>query len=313
MRIMMEKYLKDKKIYSSLLTGVFLIELCLFAFVNSSANLKSQPVSMPVESRHFLEEADIASLAEIAMKKAKFVELSEEINAFLSRQSGEWSVYVKNLETEDVINVNEQPLYAASLSKLFVMEYVFANIDQLKANGYSDERIMNTLSAMITVSDNDAYNNLISMSGASGSFAEGCELVNSYLSGSNYENTGVYHTLHPCRSPYLRISRTRNQTTAEDCGELLEAIYDGTCVSEEASEQMLKLLLQQQRTGKIPAGVPEGTKTANKTGETDYAQHDAAIIFGPETDYVFCVMSYNAPGSITAIQNLSGLIYEYLE
>ena len=150
------------------------------------------------------------------------------------------------------------------------------------------------------------------MSGA-GNFAEGCERINDYLAETSYENTGIYHTLHPCKSPYLRISRVRNHTTAKDCGLLLEAVYDGTCISEEASKQMLDLLLQQQRTGKIPAGVPKGTKTANKTGETDQAQHDAAIIFGPENDYIFCVMTYNAPSSITAIQQLSGLIYEYLE
>lgn len=305
--------LDKKRILSTVAAGAFLIILELFASANSSGNLKSQPVAMPIESRHFLEKADLASLAEIAMDRAEFVKLNEEINTFLSRQSGDWSIYVKNLETEDVILINQQPIYAASLSKLFVMEYVFANMDQVKANGHSEEKIMNTLSAMITVSDNDAYNNLISMSSGSGSFVEGCELINTYLAETNYKNTGVYHTLHPCKSPYLRISRVRNHTTAEDCGLLLEAVYDGTCVSEEASEQMLNLLLQQQRIGKIPAGVPEGTKTANKTGETDYSQHDAAIIFGPETDYIFCVMTYNAPGSISAIQALSGLIYEYLE
>ena len=309
----MKKITENRNLISGFAVGIFLLALCIFAGANSSANLKSLPVAMPIENRHFLKKADLDSVAEIAMERAEFVELGEAIENFLNRQSGEWSIYVKNLETGDVINISETPIYAASLSKLFVMEYAFAHMDQLRANGYSEDTIMSTLNAMITVSDNDAYNQLISMSSPTGSFVDGCEQINEYLSDAKYENTGIYHTLHPCKSPYLRISRVRNHTTAEDCGKLLEAVYEEECVSEEASEQMMELLLNQERTGKIPAGLPTGTRSANKTGETDEAQHDAAIIFGPETDYIFCVMTYNAPGSITAIQKLSGLIYEYLE
>ena len=54
---------------------------------------------------------------------------------------------------------------------------------------------------------------------------------------------------------------------------------------------MLDLLLKQTRRWKIPSGLPSGTKVANKTGETSQYQHDAAIVFGPKTDYVVCIFS----------------------
>lgn len=46
-----------------------------------------------------------------------------------------------------------------------------------------------------------------------------------------------------------------------------------------ASKKMLKYLKAQQRKGKIPAGLPKGVKSANKTGEYGPYEHDAAIVF----------------------------------
>ena len=43
---------------------------------------------------------------------------------------------------------------------------------------------------------------------------------------------------------------------------ILEKIYEGTCISQEASEEMLELLLGQQTVTKIPAGLPEGVEVA---------------------------------------------------
>ena len=73
---------------------------------------------------------------------------------------------------------------------------------------------------------------------------------------------------------------------------------------------MLSLLKQQTRTSKIPAGVPYGIETANKTGELDYVQNDAAIVFA-ETPYILCVMSENvgAGSAVSSIVNLSSDVY----
>ena len=46
---------------------------------------------------------------------------------------------------------------------------------------------------------------------------------------------------------------------------------------------MLNLLSNQENTWKIPQGLPDGIKSANKTGETDQDQHDIAIVYGEKT------------------------------
>jgi beta-lactamase class A len=76
---------------------------------------------------------------------------------------------------------------------------------------------------------------------------------------------------------------------------------------------MRNLLLQQDRRGKIPAGLPSGTKCGNKTGELNYAENDAAIIWGPACDYVLVVFAGNisAPGTAQSqIRHLSTTVYE---
>ena len=85
-------------------------------------------------------------------------------------------------------------------------------------------------------------------------------------------------------------------TSVKDCGLLLERIYRGECVSEEASAQMLDLLKRQENTSKIPAGIKAEVPTANKTGETDEDQHDIAIVYGAKTTYILCVMSEGISG-----------------
>ena len=166
---------------------------------------------------------------------------------------------------------------------------------------------------MITVSDNESFNELVRLQSEKNDFKEGAEKINEYLKEEGYGDTSVQHTLAPSASPSIGLGG-RNTTSVKDCGMLLERIYKGDCVSKEASEEMLNILLQQEVDWKIPSGLSSDIKVANKTGETDTSQHDIAIVYGEKTTYIFCVMSQNCPES-TAIHNirdLSRVVYYHL-
>jgi len=80
-------------------------------------------------------------------------------------------------------------------------------------------------------------------------------------------------------------------------------------------EKLLDLMRQQERTGKIPAGVPENIETANKTGELSDVENDAAIIFGENGAYTVCVMMSGLSDTSAArsvIREISAQIYEYM-
>ena len=63
-------------------------------------------------------------------------------------------------------------------------------------------------------------------------------------------------------------------------------------------------LKAQTRTSKIPAGVPDGVETANKTGELNTVENDAAIVFKKDAPYVLVVMSSGLNDTTKARQNI---------
>lgn len=247
--------------------------------------------------------------------------LRDILENLISRQSGEWSIYVKDLEEEVSLTVQNTSLYAASLIKLFVMEKTFLDFDQVAANvpegdeTGGEEHVLSLLANMIERSDNESFNELVRLQSEDLDFAEGCVLIDKYLGENGYRDTAVYHSLSPSATGLVSIGDAENCTSVKDCGLLLEKIYQGTCVSQEASERMLDMLRKQETVNKIPEGVPENIQVANKTGETDEVQHDAAIVYGPQKDYILCVMSKDSSGagkSIQLIQQISRAVYEYL-
>lgn len=256
--------------------------------------------------------------------EVNFDELETELETLIAGTEGIWSIYIKDLGSGHTLSMNNQSMYAASLIKLFVMEDSFREMDTLVSNvcqsegideNRSREKILTILSNMITVSDNESYNELVRLQSSERSFTKGCLSINESIKNEGYADTGIYHILVPSDTRYEATESTKNHTSAKDCGILLESVYNGTCVSEEASAEMLNLLLQQENLSKIPAGLPSDIRVANKTGETDETQHDAAIVYGAKTDYVLCIMSSeigSADEAISTIQEISSTVYQYL-
>lgn len=250
--------------------------------------------------------------------------LEKRLADLLGTYEGTWSVYVKDLTSDQEFEQNSQSLYSASLIKVFVMAQTYANMDAVLQNEAAkmkkdvtdpsvSTKVNDLLWNMITVSDNESCNELVKLQTDSLDFKKGAEDINKYLEKEGYTETSVQHTLHPAASAQESLGG-RNMTSVKDCGTLLEKIYKGECVSKEASEEMLNLLSNQENTWKIPKGLPDGIKSANKTGETDQDQHDIAIVYGEKTTYILCVMSENCPEStaVTNIQNISKIVYNYL-
>lgn len=309
-----------------ILAGVFVWKIIGNMKRASEEKQKAKEAAVEQEMRRQEEEEARKEEEKKQEMQETLDELSVQINTLLEEVSGTWSVYVQDLETGAELVINNREMYAASLSKIFVMESVYAHIDEIVANekartgtddrSVNSEKVQEYLENMITISDNESYNELIRLHSSTLDFTEACEKVDDYLQQQEYRDTGVYHTLAPSNSAYLYISDIYNHTTVKDCGKILESIYKKECVSEEASEEMLDLLLAQERKAKIPSGVPKGIKVANKTGETDESQHDVAIVFGEERDYILCVMSYNpssSAASVNMIGQISSAVYDALK
>lgn len=217
--------------------------------------------------------------------------------------SGEtWSVCALSADGENMY-INERQMQAASLIKLFIMGAVYENYDEVtNVNGQS--KVDGLLYSMITVSDNDAANSLTKMLG-NGDAAAGRNVVSHYCTSHGYTQSSMGRMLLESNAS------GDNYTSVGDCAKFLQDVYQKNLAY---SDSMLSLLKQQQRTGKIPAGVPYGVTTANKTGELSQVENDAAIIFGEKETYILCVMSENLSSTSNArsvIKEVSASVYEY--
>lgn len=299
-----------KKYQSRIIAAALVLGVCfLLVFTAKKAEEeKYQGGPLAVEKMEIQNLEMAVSSAKTIMNKERFQKLESELENIAKSKSGRWNIYVKNLSTGDSISINNEQGKAASLIKLFVMAYVYEHLDT------SNPSIQQNIQIMITHSDNEAYNSLVRTCG-SGSFANGAIKINQWLEENSYVTTKVYNTLEPSRSAPTSIAPYSNPTSVEECGRLLEEIYNGTCVSKEASQEMLDLLCQQVLTSKIPQGIPDEVVVANKTGEALDRQHDVAIVFGPKADYILCVMSEGTykDSAIFTIRDISEMVYQYLQ
>jgi beta-lactamase class A len=83
-----------------------------------------------------------------------------------------------------------------------------------------------------------------------------------------------------------------NTVTARALMRFLSLLGDRAIVSAGSSEAMLEILLAQKFREGIPAGVPEGTPVAHKTGSFRGVYHDAALVMpGGRRPYVLVVLT----------------------
>ena len=83
-----------------------------------------------------------------------------------------------------------------------------------------------------------------------------------------------------------------NATTAYDLMLVFRTLAEKRAISPEASEEMIGILLGQEHNDGIPAGLPQGTKVAHKTGSITKISHDAGLVFRPDgSQYVVVVLT----------------------
>ncbi len=239
--------------------------------------------------------------------------LLSQLQGQLPVDNGTWSVYVANVAANSEGSINNAPMKAASLIKLYIMGAVYEQYDALAAT-YGSGTLDSLLYSMITVSDNDAANTLTRYLGG-GDDAAGRSVVTQFCQNHGYVNSSMGRML------LASTEYGDNYTSVMDCGRFLLEIYQSvtgvsTSTTLSHTDSMYNLLCQQQRRHKIPAQMPDGVGVANKTGELDNVENDAAIVYntakGQDLIIVFMSQDLGSTGSAQGtISSLSRSIYSY--
>lgn len=305
---------KIEKLKMLICSAIFLVGLTTMISCTASSAAEEK-TAVPVSISEDFEVSEPVNTKTKSLKTVNLPEnndedlniLREQIIAETGAYQGEWSVYVKNLKSGKSISLNSKPMYSASLIKLFALGAAYQKIED---GNLTESGVSKWLESMITVSSNDSFNSI--------ERTIGLKYTTDWCQENGYTDTFAEHGLNPSSNSwglYYYSNSGKNMTSVEDVGHFLENVYRGKCVSAEASEKMLEFLKAQQFIQKIPAGVPDGIVTANKTGETEESCHDAAIVFSYECDYILVVMTESETGKSwghdSEIAELSKLVYNY--
>lgn len=230
--------------------------------------------------------------------------LKSDIERTIGGYQGDWQIYFRHTASNKEFSIDSRPLYAASLIKLFAAGTVYQKVADGSFNAdYADELV----GPMISESDNYAFDQIINELGQSA--------ITDWCRQQGYWDTVVTHeTADEYNYENNRVANTDNTTSAQDVGRFLSNLYKGKVVNKEYSDKIIGYMKSQELRSKIPAGVPDGTQVANKTGETDDVDHDAAIVYCDTGDYVLVVMGDTNAFGWTAddyIIQISELVYKY--
>lgn len=246
--------------------------------------------------------------------------LEAEVRGIIRRHAGDSAlveVAFRDLATGDSLLVDaHQPLHAASTMKVPVMLELFRRADAgelsldqpvevrnqfrsiadgssyaLDAGDDSDSTLYRRLGErvpvrelverMITRSSNLATNLLIDL-------ADPRRIAATLAS----IGAGEMHVLRGVEDGPAFRAGMNNITSAYALMRVMEAVAGARAASPAASREMVDVLSRQHFRQMIPAGVPPGVRTANKTGDITRIAHDAAIVYPPgRAPYVLVVLT----------------------
>ena len=161
----------------------------------------------------------------LAKTSVQMQELQEDLEAEIGRLGGKWSLYLKRLDTDQVIGINEdEKMVAASLIKLFIAGEFYR---QTNENMLDIEKYGRLPDSMISVSDNGAANTLIG--------AVGMDNVNRFAAENGFKATcwkaTAKRTILPRRTAALCSSRYLKENMS------IRNLRTGSCRTSETSSE----------------------------------------------------------------------------
>lgn len=251
--------------------------------------------------------------------------LKEDILASIDQNKMKCAFYIKNMNTQEITQYNQNVVVpSASLIKLTIMGEIFRQIKagklslndmiSVKAEDKVEFSILTLLDGksytvkdvmtlMIIMSDNTATNVLIDLLGM--------DAINDFIHSIDLDDTVIKRKMMDFTA---RVEGRENYTTAADMAKILELIYSGKLVDKESSDIMLDILKNQQDMTMMMLNIPDDTVVAHKTGELENLDHEAAIVYLKNSNYIFTFFVWDAVSNNYARQAIgkaSEIAYNY--
>ncbi|WP_421830962.1 serine hydrolase [Larkinella sp.] len=276
----------------------------------------------------------------IGQSKTSLEQLRQQIEAQLATQPGRFAVAFKDLTTGQELLIHErEEFHAASTMKTPVMIEVYKQAAQKRFSLSDSILIKNEFKSIVDGSpyslkatdDSDTliYTKVGTKLPLSAVLYDMIILSSNLATNLIIEKVDakkVMQTMREMGAKDLQVRRgvedtkafqqgLNNTTTAYDLMVLFEKMATGKAVSPEASQDMIRILLDQRFNSVIPAKLPKTVKVAHKTGSIATVRHDSGIVFLPDgRKYVLILLSKEIKSDAAVVESLatvSGMIYQY--
>jgi len=253
------------------------------------------------------------------------------------------AVAIHDLETGESININaNEAFHPASTMKVPVMMEVFRESYEGQYSLQDQIEIFNSFTSIADGSkysldiNDDSETSLYARIGESESVREltrlmivrssnlatnilmekvGAKSVNTYLKELGIQGVEVVRGIEDNVAFRLGMN---NSATARGLTHMMRLIAEGKVVSQEASNEMIQIMLGQEFNESIPALLPKSAKVAHKTGWTGEFYHDTGIVFPEErAPYAISILTRGfsenqEEEAHDCMANLSKLIYDQI-
>ena len=231
--------------------------------------------------------------------------LQDQLSEIISRSSADAvAVAFKDLTSgEELFILPDEPFHAASTMKVCVLMELFHQAEAGELSLDEPLLIRNEFSSIVDGSpysidqDDDSEQSLYGRLGEDSTLIElaqpmithssnlatnllvdhlGAERISAFMTELGAPGLVVRRGVGDGKAYRLGLN---NEVTARGLTAVMVKLAEGAVVSESASIAMIEILCGQVHRNSIPAGLPAGTRIANKTGWNSEACHDTAIVF----------------------------------
>ena len=166
-------------------------------------------------------------------------------------------------QSKDITSNNSAPTTAASVIKVFIMEYALTQAEPSEV--IQGKPLNDWLIPMIQQSDNEAANVLMDHFGM--------EELNAFFQAKGYMDTRLERRM---LDDEARSQGKENYTSLNDCLAFLKQLYQQRETYPQST--MFTIMKGQTLRTKIPSKLPVGSMVANKTGELDDTENDIGLV-----------------------------------
>ena len=292
------------------------------------------------------EEDRVAELALIEMPSdpPSMDDLGRAIDDYLSSFPGFGAVYVRDIGSGEEAHVDDEVAFSGmSTLKIGIVSAIMQQIDDITLEDQASREIGQWIDFALGESNNFAANLLLKQLG-NGDIAAGARRFTDFMRRLGFENTfmqsgyDVQTQLAPIPTPgnqredWSTNADTNLQSTPEDMGRLLTAIYECTEghglfietfpdeMTPDECKHILYYLSHDEFQELLWSGLPKIDETwiVHKHGFAFESHSDVALIWGPTGPYVLSVFLFRQgwmdwETSNDAMKNVSRIVWNFFE